>query len=155
MLQILTPQKKMDASSFGMVCAWVLLYNTTASPERSILNDFDITAATPIPVQALLSGKSDLPPHQIEALHQLFTLTLAKDPTARSAGFENLQSLLGSKRYSRTDHLPFNSSVVLMLTQSSGIQQPLLIKSFAMPSPTSLWEFSVFRVLLLPTHATV
>ncbi len=88
----------MDAFSFGMLCAWLLFYNTSNRDDSRFADDFRPSQTAPLPVQAFLK-ESGMPPQRAEALRRFFELTLAEDPEVRSADFEELHQLLGRERY--------------------------------------------------------
>jgi hypothetical protein len=94
----ITEAKKMDAFSFGMVCAWLLFDNQMDAERRVIMNNTNFDKQLPILLDKL-HDNSDILQQQIDKLHELFTSTLTKDPADRSIDFGRFFHLLGSKRY--------------------------------------------------------
>ncbi len=89
--------KRMDAFSFGLVCAWLLFFNW-AGENRVFEDDFDSQQEPPVPVNKYLTN-NNLPQQQIDVLHKLFTITLARNPVTRSDDFQQFLHLLGRERY--------------------------------------------------------
>ncbi len=94
----LTAAKKMDSYSFGLVCAWLLFYNYRCGEKRVFLDDFNPETQPPIPLDSFLSS-STVPQAQVNALRELFTMTLGTDPDYRSINFKRFVQLLGRERY--------------------------------------------------------
>lgn len=91
----ITVAKKMDAYSFGLVCAWILFYNTADNKGQSFYDKFEEEGIEPmpIPIDSLLA-KASLSQQAKDRLQKLFNLTLAKDSASRGFDFEYFFSLL-------------------------------------------------------------
>lgn len=89
--------KKLDAYSFGLLCAWILFYNTAANEKHDLYNDFEPEGAIPVPIGELLVLRG-FSQDQEDRLRKLFEISLAKDPAKRSWDFKQLIQLLSPER---------------------------------------------------------
>jgi hypothetical protein len=89
----ITYAKKMDAYWFGMVCVWMLFYNTHPRPNHSFTEDLDSSSEMLRHVDTLLRN-CNLPQRKVDVLSEFFSRTLTRVPSNRTSDFQCLLSLL-------------------------------------------------------------
>jgi serine/threonine protein kinase len=96
----LTDAMKMDAYSFGMLCLWLMFYNTIEYPDRNFLNDLESEDKLPPLALAhqLIMTTTGLDDKWQSNLRQVFNLTLVHDQGRRCSDFVHLLRLLAPDR---------------------------------------------------------
>jgi hypothetical protein len=89
---------KMDAYSFGMLCMWLLFYNTPGDTKHRFYNDLDSGIPKPVLASQNIKTVADLGDQKSSYLYQLFERTLSSDPIDRTADFTQLLDLLAPHR---------------------------------------------------------
>ena len=91
--------KKMDAYSFGMLCLWLLCYNTESKTDHSFRQDFKESSEKGIgSIFELLEDAEGLEDEDRHSVQKLFSITLARDPDQRLSNFNELLPFLSSNR---------------------------------------------------------
>lgn len=88
---------KMDIYSFGMLCLWLLFYNTQENTTRDFYSHLNSAERVSALAHELVSI-AGLDDQRRCNLNQLFDLTLANNPAERGSNFNQLISLLVSHR---------------------------------------------------------
>ena len=96
-----TPGKarKMDVYSFGMLCLWLLCYNTSSKTDSSFRQDFKKSSEKG--VGCIFEWAEDFEGLEDENRHgvqKVFRMTLAHDPDQRPSSFSELLPYLSSNR---------------------------------------------------------
>lgn len=86
--------KKMDAYSFGLLCVWILFYNTVDKKGQSFYEEVE---EMPILIDSHLANAS-LPQQTKDRLQTLFSLTLAKNSASRGFDFDYFLRLFVPER---------------------------------------------------------
>ena len=88
--------KRMDAYSFGVVCLWLLFYNTGCedNPDRYFYSDAASRKITSSFAQDSIMGSVHFNDQEKNDLAQFFRLTLASEPCDRNSDFGDLLRLL-------------------------------------------------------------
>lgn len=90
--------KKMDLYSFGMVCLWLLFYNSPQDSNRNFDADLKtVNSASQIASQSILA-MGGLSTQCKASLIQFFDAALASDPSNRSSNIQELLELLAPHR---------------------------------------------------------
>jgi serine/threonine protein kinase len=89
---------KMDAYSFGMLCLWLLFYNTAGDVKHRFYDDLNLETPRPILASQHVKTAVSLGDQRRSNLHQLFERTLSNDPINRTADFTQLLDLLAPHR---------------------------------------------------------
>jgi serine/threonine protein kinase len=85
---------KMDIYSFGMLCLWLLFYNTQENTTRDFYSNLNLAETVLVLAHELIIAMAGLDNQRRCNLNQLFNLTLADNPAERSSDFTQLISLL-------------------------------------------------------------
>lgn len=90
----------MDAYSFGILCLWLIFYNSKEYPDRNFLDDLESDDKLPALDLAhqLITTSTRLDDERRSSLDQVFNLILAGDQDERSSDFEQLLYLLAPDR---------------------------------------------------------
>ena len=88
--------KRMDSYSFGLLCLWLLYYNTDSEPNsnRDFFEDVGAGKVTLDFACGLTKASLDLSDQEKDDLDQLFNLTLAFESYKRCSDFQQLINLL-------------------------------------------------------------
>lgn len=97
----ITMAKKMDAYSFGLLCVWILFYNTVDKKGQSFYEEVE---EMPILIDSHLANAS-LPQQTKDRLQTLFSLTLAKNSASRGFDFDYFLRLFVPERTTKKDDL--------------------------------------------------
>jgi serine/threonine protein kinase len=91
---------KMDAYSFGILCLWLIFYNSKEYPDRNFFDDLESDDKLPALALAnqLITTSPMLDDEWQSNLDQVFNLILVHNPEDRSFDFEQLLHLLGQDR---------------------------------------------------------
>jgi serine/threonine protein kinase len=95
----MTAAKKMDVYSYGLLCAWILFYNTSMNPKAYFHDEFDPECEIPLPVGKYIARCPDTTRLDRSRLKELFETSLARDPAQRTSSMADLISLLSPERY--------------------------------------------------------
>lgn len=91
--------KKMDIYSFGMLCVWLLCYNTESKPGRTFRKDFEGTSEEDKSfISELLEGSENLEDEDRRKIQKFLFLSLATDPEERLSNFNELLPFLSLNR---------------------------------------------------------
>ena len=92
----------MDAYSFGMLCLWLLFYNTKAYQDRNFKTDVLDVQCSEKEVSnyasGLLEATADPDNWEKDRMQQVFKSTLGRDPVGRTSDFNKLLELLSLRR---------------------------------------------------------
>jgi serine/threonine protein kinase len=102
---------KMDMYSFGMLCLWLLFYNTQENTTCDFYNHLNSAETASVLAHELIMAMGGLDDQRRCNLSQLFDLTLADNPAERSSDFNQLISLLLPHRRQQVPF--FTKSVIL------------------------------------------
>jgi serine/threonine protein kinase len=90
---------KMDVYSFGMLCLWLLFYNTVeGNTTRDFYNHLNSMENVLVLAHQSIAAIAGLDDQRIHGFNQLFDLTLAKNPAERSLDFNQLIPLFAPQR---------------------------------------------------------
>jgi serine/threonine protein kinase len=90
--------RRMDSYSFGILCFWLLFYNTERRSDRDFRNDLNQGIPVSILAYDLVAASENLDDERRGDLIQFFDLTLAEDPASRGSDFRQLLHLLTPQR---------------------------------------------------------
>ena len=91
--------KKMDIYSFGMLCVWLLCYNTESRPGRTFRKDSDGTNEEDKSfISELVQCSENLEEEDRRKIQKFLCLSLATDPEERPSNFNELLPFLSSNR---------------------------------------------------------
>lgn len=102
---------KMDMYSFGILCLWLLFYNTQENTTCDFYNHLNSAETASVLAHELIMAMGGLDDQRRCNLSQLFDLTLADNPAERSSDFNQLISLLLPHRRQQVPF--FTKSVIL------------------------------------------
>ena len=86
----------MDAYSFGMLCGWLLLYNTRDNPSQNIYCNPESQENPEATFTRLAIKNDEVDDQRSDSLLQLFRITLARDPAKRTSDFQFLVHFVSS-----------------------------------------------------------
>jgi len=89
---------KMDMYSFGMLCLWLLFYNTQRNTTRDFYGDLNSAKTVSVLAHQSIIAMASLDDQKRYNLDQLFDLTLANNPAERSSDFNQLIRLFAPHR---------------------------------------------------------
>jgi hypothetical protein len=92
-----TEAQKMDSYSFGLVCLWLLLYNSLDPLDLHTMRERS-SDTTAVFARKSVESKMGSNTLQREKLTMLFALTLASEPETRSSDFDKILSCLAMRR---------------------------------------------------------
>ena len=91
--------RKMDAYSFGMLCMWLLCYNTKFKSDSSFRKDVEESCEKGMSlICQLLDHSEGLADEDRHGIHKLLSITLNQDPDERVSDFNKLIPCLSSHR---------------------------------------------------------
>ncbi len=91
--------RRMDAYSFGMLCLWLFFYNKSEDGDHNFRRDREDPRKDPLgQAYEFLEAETALDDRRKKKIQNVFRLTLAEDPTERTAEFTELLELLSSNR---------------------------------------------------------
>ncbi len=91
--------RKMDVYSFGMLCLWLLCYNTESKTDHRFRQDFRESSENGMgSILEFLDGSKGLEDEDRHMVQKVFSITLARDPDQRSSSFNELLPFLSSNR---------------------------------------------------------
>jgi serine/threonine protein kinase len=102
---------KMDIYSFGMLCLWLLFYNTQENTTCDFYSHLNSAETVSVLAHELIIAMAGLNDQRRCNLSQLFDLTLADNPAERSSDFNQLISLFLPHRREQVSF--FTESVIL------------------------------------------
>lgn len=89
---------KMDIYSFGMLCLWLLFYNTQENTTCDFYSNLNSAKTVSVLAHQLIIAMAGLDDQKRCNLSQLFDLTLANNPVDRSLDFNQLIRLFAPHR---------------------------------------------------------
>lgn len=89
--------KRMDVYSIGVLCLWLLFYNSDESSNSKFYEDSRSDRTAIVVAQDHVALNTHLDPQIKFALHQFFNRALQKEPQDRSADLNELLNLLAPK----------------------------------------------------------
>lgn len=89
---------KMDMYSFGMLCLWLLFYNTQENTTGDFYSSLNSAETVLVLARQLIIAMAGLDDQRRSNLNQLFNLTLANNPAERSPDFNHLVRLFAPHR---------------------------------------------------------
>lgn len=89
---------KMDMYSFGMLCLWLLFYNTQENTTGDFYSSLDSAKTVLVLAHQLIIATAGLDDQKRSNLNQFFNLTLANNPADRSLDFNHLIRLFTPHR---------------------------------------------------------
>ena len=89
---------RMDFYSFGLLCLWLLFYNSRETESRNFYKDLESDEKISTIAHRWVDGMKPTDDTLESNLHQLFNLTLAIDPAERCSNLNQLVCLLAPDR---------------------------------------------------------
>ncbi|KAG8534311.1 uncharacterized protein KY384_001155 [Bacidia gigantensis] len=116
----------MEVYSFGVLCLWMLLYNTKCNKDVKFYNDMESLEDRSVNEHAyhLLNSSPEIDQESLHLLQIIFDSCLPKDPSNRAKSLAPAVTSLSPERVSRTDRVeleaakpPFSRLSLSQLTQ--------------------------------------